>query len=51
MHSREFEEKDLLLRVYIGANDHHQGRTLYEVIVQKALEEVVTEALITMETI
>ncbi|AEJ20582.1 DUF190 domain-containing protein [Gracilinema caldarium] len=35
MHS---EEKDLLLRIFIGENDHHQGRPLYEVIVKKARE-------------
>jgi hypothetical protein len=35
MHS---EEKDTLLRIYIGENDHYKGRPLYEAIVKKARE-------------
>jgi PII-like signaling protein len=35
MHS---EEKDLLLRIFIGENDHYKGRPLYETIVKKARE-------------
>ncbi|WP_304224105.1 DUF190 domain-containing protein [Gracilinema caldarium] len=35
MHS---EEKDILLRIFIGENDHHKGRPLYEAIVKKARE-------------
>jgi len=32
------EEKDTLLRIYIGENDHYKGRPLYEAIVKKARE-------------
>ena len=35
MHS---EEKDTLLRIYIGENDRYKGRPLYEAIVKKARE-------------
>ncbi|MCA1949328.1 MAG: DUF190 domain-containing protein [Treponema sp.] len=35
MHS---EEKDILLRIFTGENDHHKGRPLYEAIVKKARE-------------
>ncbi|MFH2114114.1 MAG: DUF190 domain-containing protein [Spirochaetota bacterium] len=35
MHS---EEKDVLLRIFIGENDRHDGKPLYEAIVLKARE-------------
>ncbi len=33
-----FEENDILLRIMLGENDMLKGRSLYEVIVQKARE-------------
>lgn len=31
-----FEENDILLKIMLGENDMHNGRPLYELIVQKA---------------
>lgn len=42
----EFEKKGCLLRIFIGENDHYQGRPLYEWLVEEAKKQELAGATV-----